>query len=64
MRPITYRHLKAALEELTDEQLDMSVLVLNENEELLPITDNFLACEVEELEDVVEADQPLLKLEN
>jgi hypothetical protein len=64
MRPLSYRQLFVALQELTEEQLDMSVSVLLDDE-ILSIYDTIVASELpdgEELYDVVEENQPLLTL--
>ena len=64
MCPLSYRQLLVALQELTEEQLDMSVSVLLDDE-VLSIYDTIVASELpdgEELLDVVEENQPLLTL--
>ena len=64
MRPVTFRQLLDALNELSEEQLDMTVLVLNQDNELLPLEDyqvaSWVDCYEEELSDVVDEEQPLL----
>ena len=64
MRPVTYRQLLDALNELSEEQLDMTVLVLNQDNELSPLEDyqvaSWVDCYEEELLDVVDEEQPLL----
>ena len=64
MRPVTYRQLLDALNELSEEQLDMTVLVLNHENELLPLEDyqaaSWVDCYEDELSDVVDGEQPLL----
>ena len=64
MKPVTYRQLLDALNELSEEQLDMTVLVLNQDNELLPLEDyqaaSWVDCYEEELSDVVDEEQPLL----
>ena len=64
MKPVSYRQLLVALNELSEEQLDMSVLVLDHNNELLPLQDyqaaSWVDCYEDDLSDVVEGEQPLL----
>lgn len=49
MKPLTYRQLLAALKELGDEQLDMSVTVINAGEhEAYPVQDVSLVSELDE----------------
>ena len=64
MKPVTYRQLLVALNELSEEQLDMTVLVLDHNNELLPLQDyqaaSWVDCYEDDLSDVVEGEQPLL----
>ena len=62
--PTTYRELKIAINELTEEQLDMSVTVLDDElGEMLPIADLMLFSEMPpEIQDNHDLDenQPLL----
>jgi hypothetical protein len=73
MKPLTYRQLFAALSELPDESLDMSVTVLNIdtadkyslNAEAYPVQETTLVSELpddrrEEVEDMLSLDQPVL----
>lgn len=64
MKPVSYRQLLVALNELSEEQLDMTVLVLDHNNELLPLQDyqaaSWVDCYEDDLSDVVEGEQPLL----
>lgn len=63
---VTYRHILEALKELSDEQLDMTASVYDTDiGEVIPITDTFTVLNLpdnhrEELDGVVEDDQPLL----
>lgn len=64
---MTYRELKAALAELTEEQLDMTVLIDDsQQDEFFPVADCCLASELvswPQQDDVIEETQPLLRLE-
>lgn len=66
MKPLTYRELLEALQELTPEQLDMSVSILDTGSfEIYPIHDTMLLSECSQLVqqdigDVIEENQPLL----
>jgi hypothetical protein len=62
---LTYRQVRDALNELTDEQLDMTASVYEPStNEVIPISEcfvveNFPDAHQEELDGVVENDQPL-----
>ena len=56
---LTYRKLIEALQELTEEQLDMSVCVVDQDMESHDIDDTVLAGDLD-LEDVLGENQPVL----
>lgn len=66
MKPLTYRELLAALQELSNDQLDMSVTVYASDEcEAYPVLDTFVVSEMhesiqDELDGVLEGEQPVL----
>ena len=64
---MTYRKLQEALNELSDEQLDMTVTVYLDTQEAFPVDDTFLVSELPEddreaMDGVLEEDQPVLLL--
>ena len=68
MKPLTYGELLAALNELSPEQLQMSASIYQDGE-ILPIFDTVLVSEFtpdskrEELLEVIEENQPLLRVD-
>jgi hypothetical protein len=65
MKPLTYRDLRAALSELTPEQLDMPATFVGEDYEAFPIMDLSLVSELpdDSLAGVLEDQQPLMLME-
>ena len=70
MKNLTYRELLAALKELPDRQLDMTVTIAIEDNhngvEFLPIVENVIASDeriAEYTDGVLEADQPILVID-
>ena len=70
MKNLTYRELLAALKELPDKQLDMTVTIAIEDNHngvaFLPIVENVIASDeriAEYTDEVLEADQPLLVID-
>lgn len=67
---LTWREIKDALNELSEEQLQMSAVILDADRmETMPITNSFLLSELpsrfqEEFEDVYDDDVPLLVIGN
>ncbi len=62
MKPLSYRQVRDALLELTEEQLDMTASVLLEDE-VIPIYQTILFCELpDELQEEVDLEEchPLL----
>lgn len=60
---MTYRELLAALNELSDEQLDMTASIFDtESEEIYPLKETTLASELSlmDVDGVVEENQPLM----
>ncbi len=66
MIQMTWREVKAALDELDEEELDMSACILDAfSREVTPITECFLVGELpssyqDELDGVIESDQPVI----
>ena len=56
---LTYRELLADLQKLTDEQLDMTVCVLDEDMESFDISELVMADDVD-MDDVIGENQPVL----
>ena len=70
MKNLTYRELLAALKELPDKQLDMTVTIAIEDNhngvEFLPIVENVIASDeriAEYTDGVLEEDQPVLVID-
>lgn len=65
-KPLTYRQLQAALNELTEEQLDMFVLIMNSGDlEVHPVFETYIVSELPEavlgrVENVLELQQPVI----
>lgn len=65
MLPLTYRQLQAALNELDEEQLDMTVTVMDECVEFFCVYDTYLVSELPKRiyeEQDMEDNQPILDL--